>query len=251
MDKKVTGDPLILSFYGSVGEWFIPMLLKSIDRDERSVGSNPATSADLILPLFIDRMWNNQGKKICPICGREITAPNFKRHLGWHARVEEHKKNLVGRIGVGKASTEEKEILRRQKISETMKKNPKAGGLRKGSGRGKKCWYESPVAGRVYLRSTYELEYCKYLDEKGIRWKQNLEGFEYEFKGKVHRYFPDFILLDENCYIEIKGFKRENDEAKWKSFPHKLQILYYNDLQKMGINVKGNFTEHLEGNPGR
>lgn len=40
----------------------------------------------------------------------------------------------------GKAGTEEREIIRRKKISETMKKNPKAGGLRKGSGRGIKGW---------------------------------------------------------------------------------------------------------------
>lgn len=197
----------------------------------------------------------NRVYRECPICGRMITVSNFRKHVESHARIEakkaEYRAKLIRPVNNGIASTPEKEALRRQKISETMKKNPKAGGLRKGSGRGKKCWYESPIAGKVYLRSTYELEYCRYLDEKGTRWKQNLEGFEYEFKGKVHRYFPDFILLDENCYIEIKGFKRENDEAKWKSFPYRLQILYYNDLQKMGINVKGNFTEHLEEDPKR
>lgn len=194
--------------------------------------------------------WPNQIKKICPICGQEISPPNFKRHLKSHESKKLKKASLVGRIGVGKASTVEKEILRRQKISETMKKNPRAGGLRKGSGRGKKCWYQSPIAGRVYLRSTYELEYCRYLDQHKILWKQNTEGFEYIFEGKIHRYFPDFVILTEQpLYVEIKGFKRKNDEAKWKEFPHKLKVLYYNDLQKLGINVKGNYTEHLEDKP--
>lgn len=180
-----------------------------------------------------------------------ITLSNFRKHVEGHerreARRQAHKASLIRPVNTGKASTPEKEILRRQRISETMKKNPKAGGLRKGSGRGIKCWYESPIAGRVYLRSTYELEYCKYLDSKGIRWKQNLEGFTYHYRGQEHKYFPDFVLLDENLYIEIKGFKRVNDEAKWKEFPHKLQILYYNDLQKLGILVEGNYTEHTGG----
>lgn len=186
--------------------------------------------------------WSNQIKKVCPICGRELTPPNYRRHVDSH---KPKVKNTLGRIGKGKASTLEKEVLRRQKISETMKKNPKSGGLRKGSGRGKKCWYKSPIAGWVYLRSTYELAYCRYLDKNKIQWKQNTEGFLYEFEGKKHFYYPDFIV--EGKYVEIKGFKRKNDEVKWKSFPHELQILYYNDLQKLGIDVKGNFTEHIGG----
>lgn len=27
----------------------------------------------------------------------------------------------------------------------------------------------------------------------------------YEFEGKIHMYFPDFQLLDNNVFIEIKG----------------------------------------------
>ena len=41
-----------------------------------------------------------------------------------------------------KERTVESEQKRRQKISETMKKNTLAGGLRRGSGKGKKGWYK-------------------------------------------------------------------------------------------------------------
>ena len=54
-----------------------------------------------------------------------------------------------------------------------MKKNPKAGGYRQGSGRGKKQWYESKIAGRVFLDSSYEVAYAKYLDYCGINWIKN------------------------------------------------------------------------------
>ena len=44
----------------------------------------------------------------------------------------------ANRKNPGKANTEEAELLRKQKISQTMKANPKAGGLRSNSGRGRK-----------------------------------------------------------------------------------------------------------------
>ena len=63
----------------------------------------------------------------------------------------------------GIASSPKKEMERKRKISDSMKKNPNGGGLREGSGRGIKTWYQSPIAGRVYLRSTYELMYAQIL----------------------------------------------------------------------------------------
>ena len=50
----------------------------------------------------------------------------------------------------GCASTQEKEALRRKRISESMKANPKAGGKRTGSGRGKKGWFNG-----IFCDSTY------------------------------------------------------------------------------------------------
>ena len=117
-------------------------------------------------------------------------------------------------LGQGRAGTVDKEILRRQRISETMKKNPNAGGLREGSGRGKKVWYESPIAGKVYIRSTYELEYVKWLDLNNINWNQNSNKFPYIYMEKRRYYYPDFYLADSDEYIEIKGYKTEKDIAK-------------------------------------
>ena len=138
-------------------------------------------------------------------------------------------KSLTG-VSTGRSSSEDGEKLRREKISATMKSNPQAGGLRQGSGRGVKSWYESPIAGKVYLRSTYELEYVKFLDEKGISWIANIQSFRYLFNGEEHSYYPDFFLPDDNCYVEIKGFKTLKDEAKWSQFPLQLKILYKKDI---------------------
>jgi hypothetical protein len=57
--------------------------------------------------------------------------------------------------------------------------------------------------------------------------------------GKSHRYFPDFYLPETEEYIEIKGYKTERDEAKWKYFPKdkKLTILFGTELKELGINI--------------
>lgn len=152
-------------------------------------------------------------------------------------RIENMRNSLIGK-SKGVSLTKEGEERRRQRISETMKKNPNAGGLREGSGRGIKTWYESPIAGKVYLRSTYELEYAKWLDKNNIKWVGNKKFFEYEFEGKIKKYYPDFYLINENCFIETKGFKTTQDEAKWKQFPDKLKILFGKDLIALGLNIK-------------
>lgn len=142
------------------------------------------------------------------------------------------------RDNIGKAKSIEAEIERRNKISLTMRKNSSCGGLREGSGRGKKQWYESPIAGSVYLRSSYELEYVKYLDKNNIKWKANYKKFPYTFNNKIRNYYPDFYLIDSQEYIEIKGYKTNKDLAKWEMFPFKLKVFMKNDLIRLGCNIK-------------
>ena len=137
----------------------------------------------------------------------------------------------------GKAKTEETEKLRIEKIKQSISKNKLTGGIREGSGRGFKSWYNSPIAGLVYLRSTYELEYAKYLDSEGIQWKQNDRFFEYVYEGRKHKYYPDFYLVKDDLYVEIKGFKTKKDEAKWGSVSN-LKILFKKDLLELGIKIK-------------
>lgn len=52
-----------------------------------------------------------------------------------------------------------------------------------------------------------ELAYYIWLTDTGRRFVYHdfLKYFEYNFKGKINRYFPDFYLIDEHQYVEIKG----------------------------------------------
>lgn len=135
----------------------------------------------------------------------------------------------------GRAASEEKELLRRKKISETAKKNKKSGGPRKGSGIGHGGWYDSHIAGKVYLDSTWELSYAKFLDESSIQWKRNTQRFTYQYNGELHYYIPDFFLIEKELFIEVKGYETAVDHAKWKQFPHKLQVIRESDLRELKL----------------
>lgn len=136
---------------------------------------------------------------------------------------------LKGRKDIGKALTEEKELERKKKISESMKKNPLSGGLRKGSGRGKKGWYKG-----YWCDSSWELAWVIYNIENGIKFERNHLGFEYEYKNQKRKYHPDFIV--SNTFYEIKGrrsFEKMDEENKEKirQFKNNLVILYEKQMK--------------------
>lgn len=123
----------------------------------------------------------------------------------------------------GKSNTEAGEKLRRQRISETMKKNPKAGGRRQGSGRGKKGWYKG-----VFCDSSWELAFLIYCLEHNIDIKRCEERREYLYNGEKHIYLPDFVVDGE--IIEIKGYKTKQWLEKLQQNPD-IKVLYEADLK--------------------
>ncbi len=135
-------------------------------------------------------------------------------------------------ISGGRAKTEEKEIERRRKISKTMKEHNK-GGLRHGSGRGKKGWYKG-----YWCDSSWELAFVIYNLEHSIKFQRNKEGFEYQYNGIKHSYYPDFIMED-GTYVQIKGAMTEQNKIKIQtcSENHKLKI-----RDKKEINIYLNYV---------
>lgn len=81
----------------------------------------------------------------------------------------------------------------------------------------------------------WELAYAKWLDQQEIKWRKPEESFSYVFDGKERRYTPDFYLIDEACYIEIKGYETEKDRAKWSQFPLKLRVIKGEELFNMKL----------------
>lgn len=71
------------------------------------------------------------------------------------------------------------------------------------------------------LHGKWELEFYKFCEDKKIDCERCLEGFKYFWNGE-RLYFPDFYLPTYDMYVEVKGFKTDRDDAKWKQFPKKL-----------------------------
>ena len=114
-----------------------------------------------------------------------------------------------------------------------------AGGLREHAGRGKKGKYKG-----YYCDSTYELVYIIYCLDHNITIKRNTSiYFEYVHDGRVHKYFPDFIVNNE--FVEIKGYHIDTVDLKKQAVEQtgtKIKVLYKQDLQFAFDYVKQNYT---------
>jgi len=95
--------------------------------------------------------------------------------------------------------------------------------------------YKSDFAGDVKLYGTWELLFAQYLDLNDIKWERPKNTFEYVYEGNIHHYTPDFYLLDDDLYIEIKGYKTARDIAKWNDFSKQLLVLEGKHLFEMGL----------------
>lgn len=164
-----------------------------------------------------------------------ISPDNFNKYLllGWkfgmnNLSKENISKSLIGK-STGKASTLEKELERKQKISNSMKGNTNWM-YNKTRGNGKKGWYNN-----IFCDSAWELAFLVYYKEHNLNIKRCDKCLEYIWNNEKHIYIPDFET-DEGI-IEIKGRKTKQSEAKHKQYPnikiidYKLMIPYLEYVQ--------------------
>lgn len=103
------------------------------------------------------------------------------------------------------------------------------------AGRCDKFEYMSPIAGRVFVDGTWEYKYAKYLDTIGVQWQRNTRRFAYWYEGKLRMYIPDFYIVDDDSYTEIKGYTTDKDLAKWSQFPHALTVVGKRELKQLKL----------------
>lgn len=78
-------------------------------------------------------------------------------------------------------------------------------------------WYESSIAGKVWLDSTWEASLAKELDTLGIIWGRP-PSIDYVLNGKSKKYFPDFYLKDYDVYLDPKNpYLQIKDAEKFKA----------------------------------
>lgn len=125
-------------------------------------------------------------------------------------------------------------IERIKKISRTSKKNKKSGGLRQGSGRGKSGWYKG-----YWCDSSWELAWVIYHIDHNIHFERNTEKFKYIYNNIERYYIPDFII--DGVYYEIKGYDNGILFHKIKYFPHKIIVLFKENLDYIFNYVINNY----------
>lgn len=98
----------------------------------------------------------------------------------------------------------------------------------------------------IWMRSSYEIFYAKYLDSINILWKYEPAKFNIvDSKGTEYTYSPDFYLPQTNEYIETKGYWFEKQKMKYDLFVDqypkiKISVLYLKDLELLGYDAKAN-----------
>lgn len=125
----------------------------------------------------------------------------------------------------------------------TGKKNPMYG---RKAAHGKGKWHVSWTGERNWLRSSWESKYAEYLDLNKIEYKVEPKAFEieYDYLGdkKEGTYRPDFYLVEDDAYIEIKGWWRDDAKYKFEAFIKRyptirLILIEKNNLKEMGIDI--------------
>lgn len=67
----------------------------------------------------------------------------------------------------------------------------------------------------IWMRSSWELEFAKNLDDNNIKWKYESKRFKLS-NGKT--YTPDFYICHLNLWVEIKGYWHEKAKIKFNMF---------------------------------
>jgi predicted nuclease of restriction endonuclease-like RecB superfamily len=90
--------------------------------------------------------------------------------------------------------------------------------------------------GKIWMRSSWEIAYAKWLDKQNIKWLYEPKAFDL---GES-TYRPDFYLPEIDTYIEIKGYWRDDAKKKFilcnKLYPKiKIRILNERSLKILRI----------------
>jgi hypothetical protein len=107
----------------------------------------------------------------------------------------------------------------------------------------KGSWYTCKDGSKVWMRSSWEIKYAEFLDENKIEWLYEPKTFPVFYNNKEGTYTPDFLLLKENKFIEIKGWWRGDAQIKYDAFVEeykniKIEVYERKKLKEIGVKIK-------------
>lgn len=140
----------------------------------------------------------------------------------------------------GKKHTEES--LEKMKIASrrNVRKGEASNFYGKTPKHGRGSWYECKDGSKVWMRSSWEVKLATYLDIKGVEWLYEIKKFPITYLNTSGTYTPDFYLIKENKYIEVKGWWRDDAKVKFESFQEQypdIKIELYDKVKLKEIKV--------------
>lgn len=147
-------------------------------------------------------------KGVCRFCLQKFA----NRAVGIHVtrcKLNPDRKVNTGKIG-RKLSIQHREILS-DKRSTFLDNNV-------GSGFPNVKWYRVQNQDNVefIVRGLWEVEVAKFLNEKKIAWTRGKRLQYVNIEGVKKNYTPDFYLLQENSFLEVKGYFSLKDQEKMR-----------------------------------
>lgn len=128
-------------------------------------------------------------------------------------KISDETRKKISNNSKNRVWTDDQKRRQSNSMINAVKKHPESYSSNNVCGRNKQIIYNG-----VKFNSTWELITVKWFDLHNVKWQRNNIGFEYFWNksGKNHIYYPDFYLVDFDCYLEVKGYETERDHDKWK-----------------------------------
>ena len=152
--------------------------------------------------------------RYCENCRKQIVDPNFKnsKYCSVDCRI----------------------TARHAKLSK-LAKISNLGGNTEGYKKAKHGWYKG-----FYCGSSWELAFLLWALDNKLNISRCNKVFEYEFEGKMRKYYPDFEI--DGLIYEIKGYEDKYAKAKHLAFPN-IIVLKYAEMKDKLEYVKNTYSK--------
>ena len=191
-------------------------------------GSNALTQHTIRCPQNPNRIapvgkWTEEQKRafsqkrIATGCGKRTLTE--EQSLAWSIRSKKTNSNYW---------TDERKKEHSVRMKQIVADNPDSYSKNNVSGRVQLYPVQSSL-GETKVKGRWELAVANWLNDKDIRWTNEIQPYSYFWNDKWHLYFPDFLLLDHDILIEVKGFETDRDKAKWQAVSDKKFIVIRKD----------------------
>jgi ribosomal protein S14 len=184
----------------------------------------------------------HKGKIVSQETRAKMKQNNYISNGGTHPWTGKHHnddtKNILSKKQSEYCKQHGNQFIGHKHTSETIARISELNSGKEPRWKGRIFQYSGPK-GYFKMRSSYELEYAKWMDINNINW-------EYEPKFKLSNgktFSPDFRLVAYDTIVEIKGYWTKTGLEKWAKFCEDYpninkKVLMKRDLLQLGLEIK-------------